>query len=165
MARPGFEPQLSLTLSFPCGSDGKECAHSVGDPGSIPGLGRSLGGGNGNPLQYSHLGNPMDGGAWRATVHRGGSQSRTRLSDFHSLTLRPLGSITTSEWVSLAAPAQKRQEPVLPMVEPQPLHSTAGWLVLSGEHLLCVRHFPSTHPQRPPHSEAGPASSPWDRKV
>ena len=95
----------------------------------------------------------------------GGSQSRTRLSDFHSLTLRPLGSITTSEWVSLAAPAQKRQEPVLPMVEPQPLHSTAGWLVLSGEHLLCVRHFPSTHPQRPPHSEAGPASSPWDRKV
>ena len=95
----------------------------------------------------------------------GGSQSRTRLSDFHSLTLRPLGSITTSEWVSLAAPAQKRQEPVLPMVEPQPLHSTAGWLVLSGEHLLYVRHFPSTHPQRPPHSEAGPASSPWDRKV
>ena len=36
---------------------------------SIPGLGRSLGGGNGNPLQYSYLGNPMDRGAWQATVH------------------------------------------------------------------------------------------------
>ena len=39
------------------------------DPGSIPGWGRSPGGGNGNPLQYSCLENPMDGGAWRATVH------------------------------------------------------------------------------------------------
>ena len=37
--------------------------------GSIPGLGRSLGEGNGNPLQYSHLRNPMDGGDWRVTVH------------------------------------------------------------------------------------------------
>ena len=41
----------------------------VGREGSIPGLGRSPGGGNGNPLQYSCLGNPMDRGAWRATVH------------------------------------------------------------------------------------------------
>ena len=48
---------------------------------SIPGLGRSPGGGNGNPLQYSCLENPMDGGAWRATVH-GVAKSRTRLSDF-----------------------------------------------------------------------------------
>ena len=40
------------------------------DTGSIPGLGRSPGAGNGNPLQYSCLGNPMDRGAWRATVHR-----------------------------------------------------------------------------------------------
>ena len=39
------------------------------DMGSIPGLGRSPGEGNGNPLQYSCLGNPMDGGAWQATVH------------------------------------------------------------------------------------------------
>ena len=42
----------------------------AGDMGSIPGLGRSPGEGNGNPLQYSCLGNPMDRGAWRATVHR-----------------------------------------------------------------------------------------------
>ena len=45
-------------LCFPCGSDGKESACNVGDLGSIPGLGRSPGGGHGNPLQYSCLGNP-----------------------------------------------------------------------------------------------------------
>ena len=47
--------------------------------GSIPGSGRSLGGGNGNPLQYSGLGNPMDRGAWRATVHRV-TKSQTQLN-------------------------------------------------------------------------------------
>ena len=47
----------------------KKSACSAGDPGSIPGLGRSPGEGNGNPLQYSYLENPMDRGAWRATVH------------------------------------------------------------------------------------------------
>ena len=49
---------------FPGGSDGKESAHSAGDQGSIPGLGRCPGGGNGNPLQYSCLENAMDGGSW-----------------------------------------------------------------------------------------------------
>ena len=57
---------------FPGGSDGKTSAYNVGNPGSIPGSGRSPGEGNGNPLQYSCLENPMDGGAWQATVH--GSQ-------------------------------------------------------------------------------------------
>jgi len=47
----------------------KEFACNVGDVGSIPGSARSPGGGHGNPLQYSYLGNPMDRGAWRATVH------------------------------------------------------------------------------------------------
>ena len=51
------------------GSVGKESACNAGDPGSIPGLGRSPGEGNGNPLQYSCLENPMDRGAWRTTVH------------------------------------------------------------------------------------------------
>jgi len=56
---------LSGYLSiFPGGSDGKVSAYNEGDPGSIPGLGRSPGEGNGNPLQYSCLENPMDGGAW-----------------------------------------------------------------------------------------------------
>ena len=53
-----------------CGSDSKESACDAGDVGSIPGSGRSPGGGNGNPLQYFCLENPMDRGAWRALVHR-----------------------------------------------------------------------------------------------
>ena len=52
------------------GSDSKESTCNVGEPVSIPGLGRSPGGGHGNPLQYSGLENAMDGGVWRATVHR-----------------------------------------------------------------------------------------------
>ena len=56
-------------MGFPGGSDGKESACNAGDLGSIPGLGRSPGERNGNPLQYSCLGNPMDRGVWQATVH------------------------------------------------------------------------------------------------
>ena len=64
-------PLLISTSDFPGGSDGKTSAYNAGDPGSVPGLGRSPGERNGNPLQYSCLENPMDGGAWWATVHRG----------------------------------------------------------------------------------------------
>ena len=71
-------------LDFPAGSDGKASPYNVRDPGLIPGLGRSSGEGNGNPLQYSCLENPMDGGAWQATVH-GVAKSQTRLSHFISL--------------------------------------------------------------------------------
>ena len=56
-------------MGSPGGSDSKESACNTGDPGSIPGWGRSPGGGNGNPLQYSSLENPMVRGAWRAAVH------------------------------------------------------------------------------------------------
>ena len=69
------------TAVLPGGSEDKASACNAGDPGSIPGLGRSPGEGNGNPLQYSCLENPMDRGAWWATVH-GVAKSRTRLSDF-----------------------------------------------------------------------------------
>ena len=55
-------------MGFPSGSDGKESASNAADPGSIPGSGRSPGGGNGNPLQYSCLENSMDRGAWWAHV-------------------------------------------------------------------------------------------------
>ena len=55
--------------SFPGGSDSKESTYDVGDLGSMPGLGRSPGGGYGNPLQYSCLENSMDIEAWQATVH------------------------------------------------------------------------------------------------
>ena len=51
-------------MDFPGGQMGKASAYSAGDPGSIPGLGRSSGEGNGTPLQYSGLENPMDGGVW-----------------------------------------------------------------------------------------------------
>ena len=72
--------------SFPGGSEVKASACNVGDLGSIPGSGRSPGEGNGNLLQSSCLENPMDRGAWWATVH-GVAKSQTRLSDFtHSLT-------------------------------------------------------------------------------
>ena len=55
---------------FPGGSEVKVSACNAGDLGSIPGSGRSPGEGNSNPLQYSCLENPMNGGAWWATVHR-----------------------------------------------------------------------------------------------
>ena len=56
-------------MGFPGGSDSKESTCIAGDPGSIPGSGRSLGEGNGKPLQYSCLENPMGRGGWWATVH------------------------------------------------------------------------------------------------
>ena len=68
-------------MNFPGGSDGKASAYNAGDLGSIPGSGRSSREGNGYPLQYSCLENPMDRGAWWATVD-GVAKSRRRLSDF-----------------------------------------------------------------------------------
>ena len=73
-----------IEKGFPGSLDGKVSAYNVGDPGSIPGSGRSPGEGNGNPLQYSCLENPMDRGAWWASVC-GVAKSQTRLSDFSSL--------------------------------------------------------------------------------
>ena len=71
-------------MGLPGGPDGKEftCnARTRGDPGSVPGLGRCPGAGNGSPLEYSCLENHMDRTAWQATVH--GLQNQTRLNDFH----------------------------------------------------------------------------------
>ena len=59
-----FFLNISFDLDFPGGSDGKASAYNVGDPDLIPGSGRSPGEGNGNPLQYSSLENPMNGEAW-----------------------------------------------------------------------------------------------------
>ena len=59
-----IKSHLVFGRNFPGGSDGKVSTYNAGDPGSIPDLGRSPGEGNGNPLQYSYLGNSMDGGAW-----------------------------------------------------------------------------------------------------
>ena len=68
-------------MGFPGGSEVKASACNAGELGSIPGLGRSSGEGNGNPLRYSCLENPMDREAWWATVHWV-TKSRTRLSNF-----------------------------------------------------------------------------------
>ena len=78
---PYFLFKLVSFRGFPGGSEVKVSARNAGDMGLIPGSGRSPGEGNGNPLQCSCLENPMDGGAWWATVH-GVTKSRTRLSDF-----------------------------------------------------------------------------------
>ena len=75
-----YMPPPRNVRGFPGGSDGKESVCNVRDLGSIPGLGRSPGGGHGNRLQYSCLENSMDRGAWWATVH-GVTKSQTRLSD------------------------------------------------------------------------------------
>ena len=68
-------------LDFPAGSEGKESACNARDLSSIPGLRKSPGGGNGNPLQYSCLGNSMDRGAWWATTVHGITNSQTQLSN------------------------------------------------------------------------------------
>ena len=68
---------------LPVDSDGKESACNARDPGSIPGSRRSPGEGNSNPLPYSCLGNPMDGGAWWAPVHD--------IADAMDTSLRTLG--------------------------------------------------------------------------
>ena len=74
--RSVWASQVALELTNPPANAG-----DVRDEGSIPGLGRSPGGGNGNPLQYSCVENPMDRGTWQATVH-GVAKNRTPLRQF-----------------------------------------------------------------------------------
>ena len=78
-----------LFWSLPGGSDSKESSCNVGNPGSIPGLWRSPGEGNGNPLQYSCLGNPMDREVYQARVHRI-TKSWTQLTNTFTLSLPDL---------------------------------------------------------------------------
>ena len=85
-------------MGFPVGTSSKQPACQAGDAGSISGSGRPPGEGNGNPLQYFCLENPMDRGAWWASVH-GVTKSRTRLCDlhFHRYYFFPLGTSYTSD--------------------------------------------------------------------
>ena len=78
-----FTLYFIYVCDFPGGSEGNASAYNVEDLGSIPGSGRSPGEGNGGPRQCSCLENPMDAGAWWATVY-GVAKSWTRLSDFTS---------------------------------------------------------------------------------
>ena len=82
MDTPGKRGILYVAWGFPGGLDSKESVCNAKDLDSIPGLGRSPGEGNSNPLQYSGLENPLDRGAWWATVGVV-TESWTRLSDFH----------------------------------------------------------------------------------
>ena len=78
----GLSSMCTFPWSFTGVSNSKESACNAGVSGLIPGSGRPPGEGNGNPLQYSCLENPMDRGAWQATVH-GVTNSWTELSDYH----------------------------------------------------------------------------------
>ena len=87
---------LCTTEGFPCSSVGKESACNAGDPGSIPGSGRSPGEGNGNPAQYSCLENTKNRGAWQTTAH---GVARTG----HNLATKP-PPLQRQSWVVVAEP-------------------------------------------------------------
>ena len=86
-----YKEPLGASLDFPHSSVSKESACNAGDLGSIPGLGRSPGEGNGNPLQYSCVENPMERGAWWATVH-----GVARVG--HDLATKPPPGASFSSW-------------------------------------------------------------------
>ena len=77
MGRELKKEEINVICGFPGGSDGRGSTCNAGDPGSLPGLGRSPGGGKGCPLQFAGLENPMD------CIFYGVSKSQTQLSDFH----------------------------------------------------------------------------------
>ena len=99
---------LVTIMGFPGGSDSKGSAYNGGDLGSIPGVGRCPGGGDGSPLQYSCLENHMDGGAWWATVHRV-AKSQTRLRDSTYLLNNDYGASTVAEWSRIHLPLQETE--------------------------------------------------------
>ena len=109
---------LASVLGFPGGSEDKASACNAGDQGLISGLGRFPGEGNGNPLQYSCLENPMDRGGWWASVH-GVAKSGPRLSDLTSL---------ASVWPS-------QMSPVLPVYTRQSQSPQ--------RNCITTKHFPS----------------------
>ena len=87
-------------MGFPGHSDGKESTCNAGDPGSIPGSGRSPGEGNDSPPQYSCLENPRDRGTWQATVHGVAKNWTTERLSMHAWSLSPLliFAIVAQKW-------------------------------------------------------------------
>ena len=158
---------LKCGCCYRCGSNGEASADNAGDLGSIPASGRSPGAGDGNPLQYSCLENPMNRGAWEATVH-GVAKSWTQLSDFTFI-----NSFATPWPIARQAPLSmgvSRQEhwsgwpcpppQVLPDpgVEPASLILAGRFFTTKCEDLMqlhvALEHGPGTWPS--PHPESSP---------
>ena len=118
-----FKPTFSL-FSF---SDGKASTYNAGDLGSIPGSGRSPGKGNGTPLQYSCLENPMDGGTWLGCSPWGRKESDTT-EQLHSLT-----SLTDSIFKSRDIPLPTKVHLVNAMVLPVVMYGCESWTVKKDE--------------------------------
>ena len=108
---------MNNRVGFPCSSVGKESACNAEDPGSIPGSGRSPGEGNGNPLQYSCLENPMERRAWQATVHR-------VIRVGHDLGTKPPNN-TVCEMIKLLEKNRARKENKKQMLNEKNLYSLA----------------------------------------
>ena len=130
--------QISLSLASLVAQTVKASVCNAGDPGLIPGLGRSPGEGNGSPLQYSCLENPMDGGAWWATVH-GVAKSQTRLSDFTSLHTQKQGRhhcpLVTPPY-KMTIPCESESHVVFPLL------FLFCFLVFTKNFAeLCIHHF------------------------
>ena len=160
---------------FPAGLEGKASACNVGDPdsiqdvGSIPGSGRSPGEGNGNPLQYSCLKNPLDSGAWQATIH-GVTNSWTvppaslQMQELpEEPSLQPWGCLWTGPvpWGDMLRASSTRLHGLLP---PSCLHfyghtqqQTPGFLLVFLKHQLSWGHDGDTCPHLPHLFSPGPA--------
>ena len=94
-----MEMNSRIAWNFPGGSNDKESACNVGDPGLIPGLRRSPGEGNGNPLQYPCLENPVDKGSWWASVHGVENEQLTHTHNFKGALLSRLHTWIPSIYV------------------------------------------------------------------
>ena len=94
-------------LGFPGSLVGKESTYNEGDWGSIPGLGRSPGVGNGHPLQYSGLENSMDRGVWQATVHGVAMSPEEILELLKNVSLNCLNQSFMTFPMTLSTPSQK----------------------------------------------------------
>ena len=105
----GYWLPTPVFLGFPIGLDGEESACNAEDLGLIPGLGRSSGGGNGYPLQYSCLENPMGRVAWWATVHSVAEWDTTeQLSTAHiQFKMFKMGISLVIQWLRLHVPMQE----------------------------------------------------------
>ena len=133
-----LSPYLVYLRIFPGGSDGRESTCEAGSLGLIAGLGRSPGGGHGNPLQYSCLENPMDRGAWQATVH--GVTVRhtwaTSQSTAHRTLLCVCSRIPQPRWILAKRPMARFDIP--PLLTSRDLSSQEVSLTLRMRNIWCL---------------------------